>query len=259
MASWMMHFRVADALLRDGGWPHPTHSVQAAFVLGNIAPDSGVPSPDGQGYLPNKTVSHFMRRFEGVPAGENPERCDPALLVRDWLAPAVNRKDPPAAAFYFGYLCHLVTDNAWVRDFIYPAKVRFAHLRLVDGVETPEGVARFYAFLKKDWYDMDFLYIKHHPELPSYRLFLTAEDVENRYLPIFPATAFAHKRREVQAFYRKGAAEVEERATYLTETELDGLVQAVRERIFGEFEHFFSASRSILTSYSQTKWKFMVQ
>ena len=251
MASWMMHFRVADALLRDGGWPHPTHSVQAAFVLGNIAPDSGVPSPDGQGYLPNKTVSHFMRRFEGVPAGENPERCDPALLVRDWLAPAVNRKDPPAAAFYFGYLCHLVTDNAWVRDFIYPAKVRFAHLRLVDGVETPEGVARFYAFLKKDWYDMDFLYVKRNPELPSYRLFLAAEDMENRYLPFFPANAFAVKRHEIGTFYRKGVATVEERAVYISEDEAEAFLQRVADEVLGNFGDLFRDFCTKLTPYSQ--------
>jgi len=245
MASWMMHFRVADVLLRDGGWPHLPHSVQAAFVLGNIAPDSGVPAPDGQGYLPNKTVSHFMRRFEGVPAGENPERCDPALLVRDWLAPAVNRKDPPVAAFYFGYLCHLVTDNAWVRDFIYPAKVRFAHLRLVDGVETPEGVARFYSFLKKDWYDMDFLYVKKNPELLSYRLFLAAEDMENRYLPFFPANAFAVKREEIAEFYRRGAERVTERETYISDEEAEAFIKRISREIRHDFGDILSAEPAI--------------
>ena len=232
MASWMIHFRVADALLESGALGELSLEAVAAFALGNVAPDSGVPTPEG-GYAPNKNVSHFMRRFEGVPAGQNPERCDPVRFAEAWLNPALEEGDPVAAAFYLGYLCHLVTDNAWVRDFIYPAKVRFSNLRLVDGVETPEGVARFYAFLKKDWYDMDFLYVRHHPDLPAYTAFLEAKDVENRYLPFFPADAFAGKREEIAGFYRKGAAEVEEREIYITEADGEAFIARVAEEILG--------------------------
>ena len=232
MASWMIHFRVADALLESGALGELSPEAVAAFALGNVAPDSGVPTPEG-GYAPNKNISHFMRRFEGVPAGQNPERCDPVRFAEAWLNPALEEGDPVAAAFYLGYLCHLVTDNAWVRDFIYPAKVRFSNLRLVDGVETPEGVARFYAFLKKDWYDMDFLYVRHHPDLPAYTAFLEAEDVENRYLPFFPADAFAGKREEIAGFYRKGAAEVEEREIYITEADGEAFIARVAEEILG--------------------------
>ena len=242
MASWMIHFRVAQAMLDHGALgDRPDPTLSTAFVIGNIAPDSGVPAPDGKGYLPGKTVSHFMRRFEGVPPGENPKRCDPAALVRDWIEPAQERDDAIATAFYLGYICHLVTDNGWVRDFIYPAKERFGHLRLTDGVETPEGVARFYAFLKKDWYDMDFLYIKHHPDLPAYRLFLEASDFENRFLPFFPSDAFIRKREEIEVFYRRGAAEVEERTMYMTEEEPDAFVRRVRDELLEEYGALFSA------------------
>ena len=250
MASWMIHFRVADALLGADIWGDAPEAVKAAFALGNVAPDSGAPTPDG-GYAPDKNTSHFMRRFEGVPAGQNPERCDPDLFAKEWLIPALEGDDPAAAAFYLGYLCHLVTDNAWVRDFIYPAKVQFAHLRLVDGVETPEGVARFYAFLKKDWYDMDFLYINRHPDLPAYLLFLEAEDVENRYLPFFPANAFAVKRREIGDFYRRGAASVEEREVYVSPAEAEEFVTRVTEEITGDFGDLFSLFCAKLTFYSQ--------
>ena len=248
MASWMIHFRVADALLREplGNLPD---EVAAAFVLGNIAPDSGVPTPDG-GYAPDKNTSHFMRRFEGVPPGENPERCDPHGFARTWLTPPPDPDDAVAVAFYLGYLCHLVTDNAWVRDFIYPAKLRFAHLRLIDGRETPEGVARFYAFLKRDWYDADFLYIKRHPELPAYRLFLGAKDLENRFLPFFPADAFARKRREIRDFYCQGAAEVTERETYMTEGETEAFIRAVAEELsenFGNLLHHCVKIYSLFT------------
>lgn len=250
MASWMIHFRVAQAMLDSGALgDHTDPSAAAAFVLGNVAPDSGVPTPDGR-YAPDKKISHFMRRFEGVPAGQNPKRCDPVAFAREWVEPSLERGDPEAAAFYLGYLCHLVTDNAWVRDFIYPAKETFAHLRLVDGVETPEGVARFYGFLKKDWYDMDFLYIKRHPDLPAYRLFLDAPAVENRFLPFFPADAFARKREEMEEFYATGAATVEERAVYIRDEEAEGFILGLRQEILDEYADLFSDLRQKITPFS---------
>ena len=235
MASWMIHFRVANAMLEAAileGFPPEAIT---AFVWGNVAPDSGAPTPDG-GYSPNKNTSHFMRRFEGVPPGQIPERCDPRGFAETWLTPAIENDDPVATAFYAGYLCHLVTDNAWVRDFIYPAKVKLAHLRLSNGVETPEGVARFYAFLKRDWYDMDFLFVKHRDPLPAYRLFLEAPPFKNTFLPFFPEDAFEQKRREIEAFYRRGAAEAEDRETYLTEEELEAFIRLVRDEILAHFD-----------------------
>lgn len=243
MASWMIHFRVADALLTAGVLGDAPSDVEAAFVLGNIAPDSGVPGPDGVGYTPNKDTSHFMRVFDSA-AGGLRDRCDPHGYADQWLIPALECHDAVAAAFHLGYISHLVTDNAWLASVVLPAKERFAHLRLEGGVETPEAVARFYAFLKKDWYDMDFLYIKRHPDLPAYRLFLSAEDVENRYLPIFPEDAFEIKRREIQDFYRQGVEDVAERETYLSEEELEAFVADVREEILEKFGDRFSAVRS---------------
>ena len=251
MASWMIHFRVAQSMLDRGALGEdPERALSEAFVMGNIAPDSGVPTPEG-GYSPDKNISHFMRRFEGVPAGQNPERCDPHLFAREWLIPALDRGDEVAAAFYLGYLCHLVTDNGWVRDFIYPAKVRFAHLRLVDGAETPEGVARFYAFLKKDWYDMDFLFLRRHLDLPADRLFLDAPRFDNGFLPFFPADAFEVKRSEIEAFYRKGIAAVEERSVYISEDEAETFIERVADEILGVFGYLFGDFCSKLTSYSQ--------
>ena len=251
MASWMIHFRVAQTMLDRGALGEcPERAPAEAFVMGNIAPDSGVPTPEG-GYSPDKNTSHFMRRFEGVPAGQNPERCDPHLFAREWPIPALDRGDEVAAAFYLGYLCHLVTDNGWVRDFIYPAKVRFAHLRLVDGAETPEGVARFYAFLKRDWYDMDFLYLRRRPDLPAYGLFLNAPRFENEFLPFFPADAFEVRRSEIEAFYRKGVAAVEERSVYISEEEAEAFIERVADEVLGDFGDLFGDFCSKLTSYSQ--------
>ena len=54
MASWMVHLRIADKLLNE-----LKDIDETAFVMGNIAPDSGVPNDDWTKFTPPKTVSNF--------------------------------------------------------------------------------------------------------------------------------------------------------------------------------------------------------
>ena len=57
MASWMVHLRIADELL-----PHLKGVEETAFVMGNIAPDSGVPNEDWSAFHPPKTATHFQTK-----------------------------------------------------------------------------------------------------------------------------------------------------------------------------------------------------
>ncbi len=50
----MIHLRVAQQLYRQLNIEFINE-----FVLGNIAPDSGVPTEDGSGFSPDASVSHF--------------------------------------------------------------------------------------------------------------------------------------------------------------------------------------------------------
>ena len=59
MASWMVHLRIADEILKRMEGLDET-----AFVIGNIAPDSGVPNEDWSKYFPPKNVSHFKTRLD---------------------------------------------------------------------------------------------------------------------------------------------------------------------------------------------------
>lgn len=57
MASWMVHLRIADLLMSE-----LENVEKTEFVVGNIAPDSGVPSEDWSYYTPPKVISHFGMR-----------------------------------------------------------------------------------------------------------------------------------------------------------------------------------------------------
>ena len=56
MASWMVHLRIADKLLYE----IPNFS-DTEFVVGNIAPDSGVPNDDWSVFTPCGDISHFKK------------------------------------------------------------------------------------------------------------------------------------------------------------------------------------------------------
>lgn len=54
MASWMVHLRIADKLM-----DLISNLSYTEFVIGNIAPDSGVPNEDWSIFTPSTEISHF--------------------------------------------------------------------------------------------------------------------------------------------------------------------------------------------------------
>lgn len=57
MASWMVHLRIADELLQN-----LKQIDETAFIIGNMAPDSGVPNEDWSKFNPPYDVTHFKSR-----------------------------------------------------------------------------------------------------------------------------------------------------------------------------------------------------
>ena len=98
---------------------------------------------------------------------------------------------------------------------------------------------------------MDFLYLRRHPDLPAYRMFLNTPRFDNDFLPFFPADAFEVKRGEIEDFYRKGVADVTEREVYVSEEEAEDFIERVAEEVLDGFGDLFEALCSKLTLYSQ--------
>ncbi len=95
MASWMVHLRIAGRLLVLFPLLTPTE-----FVVGNIAPDSGLPNEDGTAYTPNKDESHFRTRGE-----DGHRHPDPLLFASLYLTPEqLANCTVKERSFYLGYL-----------------------------------------------------------------------------------------------------------------------------------------------------------
>ena len=209
MASWMVHLRIADKLLDSIPCLSPTE-----FIVGNIAPDSGVPNEDWSAFSPPTSVSHFKS------AGK---KADPdAFAARYFTRPQeYNRKQ---YSFYLGYLTHLLTDVLWSEQIARPALDRAGK---ADAPDREEFIWK----LKKDWYDLDFKYLRDHPEFRAFRIYREAVDFKNVYMEEFSPDAFDNRRQYITGFYLAGREDLDREYPYLTQAEMDGFVVSSVSRI----------------------------
>lgn len=207
MASWIVHLRVADALLDRISNLSPTD-----FVVGNIAPDSGVPNEDWSVFTPNTNVSHFKRNNGGI--GKD-------ICIEDFLAqysPAFYANDIKAYSFYLGYLTHLLTDMQWSDKIARPKIAQFAPA-------TPEAQTALIWEMKEDWYDLDFLYLQEHPHFRSFHIYKNAVGFRNEYMDIFSPDAFDNRRKYIVDFYSQIKKGLDREYPYLSKSEMDHFVE----------------------------------
>lgn len=163
MATWIGHLRVAEALLDA----LPALD-ETAFALGSLAPDSGVPNADWSEFDPPKAVTHFLRD------GGGEDRIHDLEFYRDYLS-AIPMDDRPRYSYALGYFFHLLCDNLWIRLVWYTARAEAA-------MQFAEQGSKYIWTLKKDWYDLDFLYLRDHPDSLFWRALLPAPNPP-AYLP----------------------------------------------------------------------------
>ena len=212
MASWMVHLRIADRLLAH--WPDLDAE---AFVLGNIAPDSGVPNADWTQFDPPKSVSHFK-------AYPDPPDAFCAAYFNDAVIPTYSRRE---YAFFLGYYVHLLTDAEWVREV-------FAPLLRDHPEEAAEDRDRLVQAAKEDWYDLDFLYLEQHPDFRAFSVYENAAELDNVFMDSFRRDAFTDRRRYICEFYRGGKhGELHRAYVYLTPEQAEEFVKNTVEKLLG--------------------------
>ena len=212
MASWMVHLRIADILLNE----IPNLSAQE-FIVGNIAPDSGVPNEDWSQFTPSTTISHFRTHRH--------KKADPLAFTEKYFNQHQRvQYTKEEFSFFLGYLVHLMTDVSWSNNILYPAKKRFADEWNAD---SSACIWR----MKEDWYDLDFMYLRDHPTFPAFRVYLDAAGFENRFMEEFSVDAFENRRQYITGFYLAGKDNIDRHYPYLTKDEMDLFVKQTAENI----------------------------
>lgn len=201
MASWMIHLRVADKLLDRIPDLSPIE-----FIMGNLAPDSGTPL-EGGGFAPPQTVSHFR-----LDDGSGKKVIDLDAYRAQYFSPALCAGySEKQYAFYLGYYTHLLTDICWSDRIAWRIRLQYPDTDWKD--------------IKRDWYDLDRLFLKRHPGFRAFRAYLGSVGFVNSYLDFFPADAFELRRKAVTDFYLAEGDDPDREYTYLTEEEADRFVE----------------------------------
>lgn len=111
MATWMVHLRIADGIMKE----IPKLERQE-FIMGNIAPDSGVPNEDWSVFTPHTNVSHFKTDGEIT----IPLFRDKYMNKELWAGYSEREK-----SFFLGYYVHLLTDVLWKENIVDPFHTAF--------------------------------------------------------------------------------------------------------------------------------------
>ncbi len=114
MASWMVHLRTADKLLE-----YLPDVFAEEFIMGNIAPDSGVPNKDWSTYTPASEVSHYKTRGAGGRSVIQTDKYVDEYFTNEKQSTYTKKQ----YSFYLGYLTHLLTDVLWM-DNVYNKSIR---------------------------------------------------------------------------------------------------------------------------------------
>lgn len=181
MATWVVHFRVADYFLNE------LKLHQEEFVTGSIAPDCGYGEKDAMGkFDPPPTVTHWS------PSGMKRD-CRYKDFCREYLE-GKNKEDKDYS-FYLGYYVHLLTDIMWSCEIFAPTKIDYAR----QYAENPN----FIQTIKKDWNDLDFKYLSLHPDLKPYRILEETKNVKD-YLPYYEPGQLTVQSRFIVDYYKNG-------------------------------------------------------
>jgi len=216
MASWMIHLRIADKLL-----DRLANIEITEFIMGNIAPDSGVPNEDWSVFTPSGDISHFKE--ESLDGWKN---INIDKFINEYFTiEQIKRYTNQEFSFFLGYYTHLLTDIEWVKQICKPSEEKFASLC------NEIGRVNFIWTLKKDWYDLDFLYLKKNPEFRAFILYEQAKDFRNTFMDIFAEDAFENRRQYITGFYLEGRDDLEREYPYLNEQQTEQFVNITVEII----------------------------
>ncbi|SES28572.1 hypothetical protein SAMN04487944_1358 [Gracilibacillus ureilyticus] len=199
MATWVTHFRIAEELLKK---ELPVSTID--FLVGNIGPDCGLIGEDGIP-APPKEITHFY----------NGGRTNADSFYQKYLS-VEKESSTRQFSYYLGYYIHLVTDEEWLK-LTENKKKEEVYQKIAN---TPE----YTSLVKKDWYGLDFLYLKEHPDNIFWESFQHITDFPE-YLSFFPQGQTMKQIRNITKFYQTHSISEDHKFIYLTSEEADHFVE----------------------------------
>lgn len=184
MATWIVHLRLAENLLDMIDGIDPIH-----FVIGSITPDLGTPDEKWEKFDPPGELLHFYLQDSPLWRSADLE------FYRQYLQDFPNEgENIDRFSFLLGYFFHLITDNFWDNKIDKPTRTKFS--------AEFEKDSQFVWEVKRDWYGLDFIYLRNNPKSIFYRIFLECS-FNCRYLDFLPVEAVHQRIAYIREFYQR--------------------------------------------------------
>ncbi|MHA1985268.1 MAG: zinc dependent phospholipase C family protein [Promethearchaeota archaeon] len=231
MATWGAHFRIAENILKVY-----SNLNRRFFAIGNIAPDCGVPNENWSSFTPPKEISHFS-----IKTADFLEIKLDKFILSDIEFFSKYLKDinlsslKSEQSFLLGYFTHLITDNLWNYYIMKPLKENY----LNELQKNPN----FIWVVKRDWYDLDKMYITEKKDSLFWTDFLEAEYNEDL-LEFLPREGILRQTEFIKNFYQISKEEYlkisKKEFVYLKKEEMDNYVQDSTQIILDILEQVFN-------------------
>ncbi|NLY36036.1 MAG: zinc dependent phospholipase C family protein [Tissierellia bacterium] len=198
MATWMAHIRIAKSLLRY------LEADPKQLIVGSIGPDCGYITDEG--FLPQKPLTHWQLKPKS-------KEVFSEFFFQDYLK---GQRGDENYDFYLGYYLHLITDIKWHEMVSRPIMENY--------MQTLGWDPLFLQEVRKDWYDIDRLYLRQHPQDYAYQVFQGIRSFPNIYLPFFSEDAFEKKIDFICKFYQRTPRSLERSFVYFSPEMMDDFI-----------------------------------
>ncbi|MBN2115501.1 MAG: zinc dependent phospholipase C family protein [Anaerolineales bacterium] len=182
MGTWISHLRIAENLL-----PYFPELDEVTFAFGNLSPDSGIPNADWTEFDPPKEVTHFLKKGEGEHAIHD------LVFYEQYVADLRPEDDIKLYSFRLGYFFHLICDLMWAKRIGAATERDFKE-------QFDQNPKETWGKVKDDWYGLDQLYVREHPEHIFWRVILPSPNPPS-YLPFVKNEALHHQYAHIRKFY----------------------------------------------------------
>ena len=172
-------------------------------------------------------------------------------FYRKYLAVIDPANEKKRFSFRLGYFFHLITHHLWLKKIGHPTQKRFSKEFASD--------PKFIWEVKEDWYGLDLIYVRDHPESLFWRVFLDAQP-DACDLDYLPMAAVNQQLHHIKTFYKREDEEVQKSYrrpyTYLSQEEVGDFVADVTQHLYRIYQAIwvnkFSAhdEKSILSTIS---------
>jgi hypothetical protein len=200
MGTWICHLRITEKLL-----PHFPELDKVAFTFGNLAPDSGIPNETWTEFDPPKEVTHFIKK------GEGEDMIRDLDYYREYVALLDPKEDIQKYSFRFGFFTHLICDILWAKYLLKTTKTLAKKI-------LEEDELKAWGIIKDDWYGLDQLYNREHPEGLFWQVIHKFPSPPS-YLPFVNEKALHQQYDHIRKFYGQPESEwfIERPYPYLNE------------------------------------------